>query len=158
MKTLHSSRILALLLLASAAIFGANAANQNSEAAQPAAKGAYAVSFHVNTPTTVPDGATIACKARIAPQPTVLERLTRRHAAPIESTTGFANVANSSATCTVATQFAFNVADPRVGAALSYQIEAYTSAGPVFSRTQQGIPVAYPQGGATASLPLDVNF
>ena len=158
MKKLRSSRILALLLLASAAIFGANAANQNSEAAQPAAKGAYAVTFHVNTPTTVPDGATIACKASIAPQPTLFERLTRRHAAPVESTTGFANVANSSATCTVAAPFAFRVADPRAGAALSYEIDAYTSAGPVFARMQQGIPVAYPQAGATASLPLDVNF
>jgi hypothetical protein len=158
MKTLRSSRILALLLLVSAAFIGANAANQNSGAAQPAAKGAYTVTFHVNMPTTVPDGATISCKASIAPQPTVFEHFTRRHTATAQSTTGFANVANNSATCTVAAPFAFKVADPLAGAAISYEIEAYTSTGPVFARRQQGIPVAYPQPGSTSSLPLDVNF
>ena len=116
MKTLRSSRILALLLLVSAAFIGANAANQNSGAAQPAAKGAYTVTFHVNMPTTVPDGATISCKASIAPQPTVFEHFTRRHTATAQSTTGFANVANNSATCTVAAPFAFNAGNSSVWA------------------------------------------
>jgi hypothetical protein len=156
MKTLRSSRILALLLLASAAIFGANAANQNSGATQPVAQGTYAVSFHVNTPTTVPDGATIACKASIVAAPTLFERLTGRQAPTVQSNTGIAQVANSSATCTVDAPVAFR-ADRRA-AALSYQIKAYTTAGPVFARTQQNIAVAYPQPGVTAKLPLDVNF
>ncbi len=158
MNPLRSSRILPVVLLVSAAVMGAGAADQNGGASPLAARGAYAVIFHVNAPTTVPDGATIACKASIAPRLSVFEHLTGRQAAAVESPTGFARVVNSSANCTVAMPFAFNIANPRAGAALSYQIDAYTSRGPVFARTQQGIPVAYPQTGSTASLPLDVNF
>jgi hypothetical protein len=157
MKRLLSSRILILMLLVSAAVFGANALYQNGGAIPLAASGAYAVTFHVSTPTTVPDGATIACKARIAPKFSVLDYLTRQ-VAPARSSMGFARVANSSANCTVATPYAFNFANYRAGAALSYEIDAYTSAGPIFVRTQKGIPVAYPQNGATANLPLDVNL
>ncbi|MGD0521595.1 MAG: hypothetical protein ABSA48_10105 [Terracidiphilus sp.] len=157
MNRLLLSRILLLMLLVSAAVFGAYAVYQNGGASPLAASGAYAVTFHVSTPTTVPDGATIACNARIAPNLSVFEHLTRQ-VAPAKSSTGFARVANSSANCTVATPFAFNVANSRAGAALSYEIDAYTSAGPLFVRTQKGIPVAYPQTGATANLPLDVNL
>lgn len=158
MKQLRSSRLLLFILLAGAAVFGAKAANQNSGATLNAAQGAYMVTFHVNAPTTVPDGATIACKARIAPNLSLFDHLTGRKAAPVESSTGYGRVANSSANCTVATSFAFHVANPGAGARLSYQIDAYTSAGPVFARTQEGIPVAYPQAGSTTNLPLDVNF
>lgn len=158
MNRLSSSRILLLVLLVSAAIFAANAADQNSGAAALAARGAYEVTFHVMTPTTVPDGATIACKARIAPKLSAFDHLTGRKAVPAESSTGYARVANSSANCTVATPFAFSVSNSHAGVAMSYEIDAYTSAGPVFARTQKGIPVAFPQTGATANLPLDVNF
>jgi hypothetical protein len=156
MKTLRSSRILALLLLASAAIFGANAANQNSGSAQPSEKGTYTVTFHVNTPTTVPDGTTIACKANIGPAPTLFERLMHRQAPAVQSNTGIAQVVNSSANCSVDTPVAFR-ADRRA-AAMSYQIKAYTTNGPIFARTQQNIAIAYPAPGSTAKLPLDVNF
>jgi hypothetical protein len=158
MNRFRSSRILPIVLLASAAVFVGSAADQNGGATPLAAAGAYAVTFHVNTPTTVPDGATIACKARVTPNISVIEHLMRRKEAVAESSTGYARVANSSANCTVATPFAFNVADRDAGAALSYEIDAYTSAGPVFARTQQGIAVAYPRAGATANVPLDVNF
>jgi len=157
LKRLLTFRILLLMLLVSAAVFGAKAAYQNGRATPPAASGAYAVTFHVSAPTTVPDGATIACKARIAPNLSVFEHLTRQ-VAPAKSSTGFARVANSSANCTAVTPFAFNVANPRAGAALSYEIDAYSSTGPLFVRTQEGIPVAYPQTGSTAILPLDVNL
>jgi len=110
----------------------------------------------VNTPTTVPDGATIACKAIIGPAPTLFERLTHRQGPAAQSNTGIAQVVNSSATCSVDAPVAFR-ADHRA-AALSYQIKAYTTTGPVFARTQQNIAVAYPAPGATAKLPLDVNF
>jgi len=158
MNRFRSSRILPIVLLASAAVFVASAADQNGGATPLAATGSYAVTFHVNTPTTVPDGATIACKARVKANVSVLEHLMRHQETVAESSTGYARVANSSADCTVATPFAFNVADREAGAALSYEIDAYTSAGPVFARTQQGIPVPYPRAGATSNVPLDVNF
>jgi hypothetical protein len=43
-------------------------------------------------------------------------------------------------------------------AAMSYQIKAYSTSGPIFARTQQNIAIAYPAPGATAKLPVDVNF
>lgn len=157
MNRFRSFRIPALILLAAAAVFGAQAADQNAGATAHAASGAYAVTFHVNTPTTVPDGATIVCKARIAPRLSLFRHLMGQ-AAVAESPKGFARVANSSAECTVAVPLAFSAADLRANAALSYEIDAYTSAGPVFARTQQGIPLARPPAGATASLPVEVNF
>ncbi len=157
MNRFRSFRIPTLILLGAAAVFGAKAADQNAGAIAHAAGGAYAVTFHVNTPTTVPDGATIVCKARIAPRLSLFAHLIGQ-AAVAESPKGFARVANSSADCTVAVPFAFSAADLRTVAALSYEIDAYTSAGPVFARTQQGIPLAHPPAGATASVPLDVNF
>jgi hypothetical protein len=157
MKRARSFRILALILVVSAAVWGAHAADQRGGAAPATASGAYAVTFHVNAPSTVPDGATVACKARIAPHLSPFESLTQK-AAPVESLPGLATVAGSSANCMVQMPFAFAVTNPRNGAALSYQIDAFTSAGPAFARAQQGIAVALPQAGATATLLLDVNL
>lgn len=157
MNRFRSFRIPALILLTAVAVFGAKAADQDAATAAHAASGAYAVTFHVNTPTTIPDGATIVCKARIAPRLSLFSHLIGQTAAA-ESPQGFARVANSSADCTVAVPFAFSAANLRTVAALSYEIEAYTSAGPVFARTQQGIPLAHPPAGAAATVPVEVNF
>jgi hypothetical protein len=157
MRRTRYSRILLLILLVSVAVWAAAAADQRDGSAPPAAGGAYAVTFHVNAPSTVPDGATVACKAKIAPQLSAVERFTGK-AVAAESSPAFATVVGSSANCTVHLPLAFASAHAGKDAVLSYEIDAYTSAGPAFVRTQQGIAVARPKTGAIANLLLDVNL
>jgi hypothetical protein len=157
MKHSRYSRILLLILPVFVAVWAAAAADQRDGSASVSAGVAYAVTFHVNAPSTVPDGATVTCKAKIAPRLSAFEKFIGKTVAA-ESSPAFATVVGSSATCTVHLPLAFASADPGKDAVLSYEIDAYTSAGPAFVRTQQGIAVARPQTGATASLPLDVNL
>jgi hypothetical protein len=158
MRTRYS-RILPLVLLVSAAVWAAAAADQRDGLAPLAAGGGYAVTFHVNAPSTVPDGATVTCKARIAPRLSAFERLTGK-AVAAETLPGVATVAGSSANCTVQLPLAFALTHPSQDAVLSYEIDAYTSAGPAFVRTQQGIAltIADPRTGAIANLLLNVNL
>ncbi|HEY1901747.1 MAG TPA: hypothetical protein VGG56_04915 [Terracidiphilus sp.] len=157
MNRAKSPQILLLMLLVFTAVWAAHAADTYSGAASQTASGAYAVTFHVTVAPSVPDGSTIACKARIAPMLLVLEN-PGSAAVPVESAQGIATVIGSTADCMVQLPFAFAVADAANGAALSCQIEAYTSAGPIFLRSQQDIAVPYPQAGATANLLLDLSF
>jgi hypothetical protein len=157
MNRTRYSRNLLLILLVSVAFWAAAAADHRDGSAPATAGGAYAVTFHVNAPSTVPDGATVTCKAKIAPRLSAVERFTGK-AVAAESSPAFATVAGSSATCTVHLPLAFASSRPGKDAVLSYEIDAYTSAGPAFVRTQQGISVAYPQPGTTASLSLGVNL
>lgn len=157
MNQARSFRILLLVLGVSAAVWAAHATASRTKgpALQPTANGSYAVTFHVATPTTVPDGATIACKASIAPKLSMIDHIDPTPN-PAESIPGVAKVVGSSANCTVQVPFAFNVSDPGVGAALSYRIEAFTPSGPAFLRTQQDIAIAYPTDGKTAKIGLNV--
>jgi hypothetical protein len=157
MKQARFIRILLLTLGVSAAIWGVQAAASRGGASAAEASGAYAVTFHVNTPSTVPDGATITCNATVAPRLSLLDRLSPS-AAPVESVNGVGKVTGSSAECTVQMPVAFAAGDRGHGAALSYRIDAFTSAGPVFVRTQQGIGVAVPQPGTTTNVELNVNL
>src|ERR1700722_8933142 len=119
-----------LMLLVSVGVWAAH----GGESVNAAAKGAYAVTFHVLAPSTVPDGATIVCKADVTRNLSILDRL-NPGSALVESAQGTAKVVGSAANCTVQLP-AFSVKDPNKGAALSYRIDAYTSAGPAFLRTQ----------------------
>jgi hypothetical protein len=157
MNRTRYSRIVLLILLVSVAFWAAAAADQRDGSAPATTGGAYAVTFHVNAPSTVPDGATVTCKAKIAPNLSAVERFTGK-AVAAESAPAFATVVGSSANCTVQVPLAFASAHPGKDAILSYEIDAYTSAGPAFVRTQRGITVARPQTGAIASLLLDVNL
>jgi hypothetical protein len=157
MNRAKSPQILLLMLLVFTAVWAAHAADARSGAATQTASGAYAVTFHVTVAPSVPDGSTIACKARITPRLPVLENPSFG-AAPVESAQGIATVIGSSANCTVQLPFAFAVADTGDGAAFSYQIDVFTSTGPVFLRSQQDITVPYPQAGATANLLLDLSL
>jgi hypothetical protein len=150
-------RILLPVLMLSAAVWVALASGSRVEAATATASGSYALTFHVAAPTTVPDGSTLTCKATVAPKLSLFDRLVARPA-PAESVEGVGKVVGSSGNCTVQVPFAFAVRDRGNGAALSYRIDAFTSEGPAFVRTQQGIPVAYPQPGTTASLSLGVTL
>jgi hypothetical protein len=155
MSFVQSPKILPLLLLVSLAVWAAHATDPRNAAPPITANGAYVVVFQVKTPSTVPDGATISCKAQITPRLSSFESLTSK-ADPVESTQGVAKVTGSSATCAVEIPFAFAQKNLRNGADLGYEIDAYTSDGPAFVRTQQGIDIAYPRSGATEKLSLNV--
>ena len=89
-----------LMVLASAGIWFAHSINPVSGAAAVPAKGPYAVTFHVLAPSTVPDGASISCSAKVTRKLSLLERLNPGPGA-IESGQGTARVVNSAADCTV---------------------------------------------------------
>ena len=144
-----------MLLLASAVAFAAHAVDRHAGTAPVTASGAYTVTFHLNTPSTVPDGAVVTCKARIAPRRSAFENLLLK-AAPAESTPVVARVVASSASCTVQVPVAFSGVDPRNGADLGYEIDGFTSAGPVFVRAQQSIGIPYPKTGSTTNLHLNL--
>ena len=144
------------MLLVSVGIWAAHGGDARNGAV-PVTSGAYAVTFHVLAPSTVPDGATIVCDAKVTPHLSILDRL-NPGPAPATLAQGTAKVIGSAANCTVQLPFAFSVSDPRKGAALSYRIEAFTSAGPAFLRTQQGIGINMPKASETANLNLNVSM
>jgi hypothetical protein len=146
-----------LMLLVSVGVWAAHGGDSLNGAAPVTGKSAYAVTFHVLAPSTVPDGATIVCKANVTPHLSIFDRL-NPGPAPVESALGTAKVVGSEANCTVQLPLAFSVSDSRKDAALSYRIDAYTSAGPAFLRIQQGIGVRVPQPGETANLNLNVSL
>ena len=145
-----------LMLLVSVGIWAAHGGDARNGAV-PVTSGAYAVTCHVLAPSTVPDGATIVCKANVTPHLSILDRL-NPGPSPVQSAQGTAKVVGSEANCTVQLPFAFSVSDPSKGAALSYRIDAFTSAGPAFLRTQQGIGINVPKPGETANLNLKVSL
>jgi hypothetical protein len=161
MKRAQYSQVL-VILLASVGLWAALGADARSGETHAAATGAYAVTFHVLAPSTVPDGATILCSANVTPHLSILDRLSpdrlNPRAARADSAKGTARVVGSEADCTVQVPFSFSVSDPQKDAALSYRIDAFTSAGPAFLRTQQGIGVRVPQPGETANLHLNVSL
>ena len=157
MKQARFSRILLLTVLVSVTIWAAQAAASRSGAAAAETSGAYAVTFHIKAPSTVPDGATVTCKAEVSPRLSWLDHLSPAPA-PVESVNGVGKVAGSSADCTVQMPNASAVNDRGHGAALSYRIDAFTANGPVFVRTQQEIGVAVPKPGTTANLRVNVNL
>jgi hypothetical protein len=154
--------LLSALLLASATIFAANAADQNKATAGNGASasmsaGTYSVNFHVNVPSTVPDGADILCKASITAHQATLFGGSRQSAS-VEFYPGFAKVSGSSANCTVRLPLASTAGRWRDNAELGYEIDAFTTEGQAFSRTQQNIDIGLPDGPTAESLRLNVNF
>lgn len=157
MKRAHFSQALPLVLLVSAAVWAAPAADHSGGAAPATASGAYAVTFHVNTPPTARNGAAVTCKLRIVPGLSAFENHSAQ-AVPVESSTGVAQVAGSAADCTVLLPFAYAVASPAGFGQLSYAIAVQTDAGSIFIRSRQPVAVAYPQPGSTTTLRLNVPF
>jgi len=145
------------MLMMSAAVWAAQAADQHSGAAPGTVSGAYAVTFNVKAPSTVPAGATVTCKARIAPKLSALENLAPG-AVPVESAQSVATLVGSSANCTVVLPFSFAAVYRLDGADLSYEVDALSGSSLAAVRKQDGIPMPYPQAGATASVRMDVNF
>lgn len=127
-----------------------------------AVSGAYAVQFNVNIASTLPAGAVIVCKARIAPNLQGLPSLAQPDAAPVQTATGVGAVSGSAATCAVEIPFSWTVRNAQSGVALSYEIEAVGTNGwqPALLRATplQGVAAAYPSPGTTTSLNFDVTF
>jgi hypothetical protein len=157
MKNSRSSKTLSVILLASVSLWIAVTISPRSEASAATNSAAYAFTFQVNTPTTVPDGATVTCKAKLAPRLSGIEQVVAAPV-PIESIEGVARVSGSSATCSVRMPFAFAADETRNGAALSYEIDGSTASGPVFVRTQKNISIPLPQVGSTQNLLLNINL
>ena len=127
-----------------------------------AVSGSYAVHFNINIASTLPAGAVIVCKARIAPNLQGLLSLALPDAAPVQTAAGVATVSGSTATCAVEIPFSWTVRNSRGGVALSYEIEAVDASGslPVLLRatSSQGVAAAYPSTGSTANLNFNVTF
>lgn len=157
MNRAHTPQTLPLMLMMSAAVWAAHAVDQHSGAAPQTIGGAYAVTFNVKAPSTVPAGATVTCKARIAPRFSGLGNLGSQ-AAQVESAQGVTTLVGPSANCTVVMPFSFAAVYRLEGADLSYEIDALSGSSLEAVRRQDGITVPYPQAGATANVSMDVNF
>jgi hypothetical protein len=127
-----------------------------------AVSGAYAVHFNVNIASTLPAGAVIVCKARIAPNPQGPGSPAPSDTALAQSATGMATVSRSTANCAVEIPFSWTVRNTQGGVALSYEIQAVDANGsqPVLLRASvpQGIAAAYPSAGGIATLDFNVRF
>jgi hypothetical protein len=162
MKRARIAQILPLALWASAAVWAAPAADQRAGAAPAAVSGVYAVTFSVNPGSAVAAGGAITCKAKIAPNLPAIENM-NRGVVPVESSPGMVTVAGSGRVgspvlCSVEIPFAWPVSDRAGGVVLSYEIDAVSGSGVAAVRTGQGIVVAYPEMGVTASVRLNVTF
>ena len=144
------------ILLMSALVWGAHASDPG-RAASHAAAGVYAVNFQVAVPSTVPDGSTVSCKARITPGASFLDGLMHKSTA-IESALASARVVGSAAQCAVQVPFTYAAGEAGNVAQLSYRIDAENGDRPLFVRIQERIAVPHPQAGAEAAMRLKVNF
>jgi len=137
-----------------------------AQAADPstpsAVSGAYAVHFNVNIASTLPAGAVIVCKARIAPNPQGPGSPAPTDAALAQSATGVTTVSRSTANCAVEIPFSWTVRSTQGGVALSYELQAIDAnrSQPVLLRATapQGIAAAYPSAGGIATLDFNVRF
>jgi hypothetical protein len=170
MKRARISQTLLAALLASAAAGAAPAADTRGGAAPVALSGVYSVTFTVNAGSTLAPGAIILCKAKAVPNAPALENL-KLEAVPVMS--GLATLTGSRVTgywaiCTVQIPFSWAANNAQSGAqggaVLSYEIDVVSGAvsGPgavaVPVSRQEGIGVAYPAPGGTASLSFNVRF
>jgi len=152
----RTTRILLLALLASTAIGVASAADPRGEPVPVAVNGSYAVTFNVRVPASLPSGATILCKARVAPN---TPRLGSLRLASMPMNNGQASVSGSTANCQVQIPFSWTVNDPQNGVALSYEIDAVSASGalPVAVIRQEAV-ASYPAAGTSANLRIQLAF
>ena len=132
-------------------------AAQRDAAAPVAVSGAFSLVFNVNFALPVPAGATLLCRARIAPGPFSLENWP---AVPVQTAIGQGGITGPKATCRVEMPFSWKVLHAQSGVALSYQIEVESAAGalPAAIRAEQQVGAAYPAPGSTASVVFNVLF
>lgn len=120
--------------------------------------GAYAVHFNVNIASTLPAGAVIVCKARIAPNAQALPP----DAAPVQTATGVGVLSGSSATCAVEIPFSWTVKNAQDGVIFNYEIQAVAASGSLPQLLRATAPLAvvaaYPSAGGVANLGVNVTF
>lgn len=157
MKRARIPQILLPVLLASAAVWAAPAADQRNGAAPVTVSGVYLVTFNVQVGSAPAAGGTIFCRAKITPRLPGFDNRSQGMV-PVESARGVVTYIGSSANCTVEIPFSWMVAGTQHGVAMSYEIDALNGPGVAAVRTRQGIGLAYPRMGQAANVRLNVAF
>ena len=142
---------------ASPDLLPASAKVQPGAAAPTAVSGAYSLTINVKFASPVPTGATIQCKARIAPGLTPFDN---QHGSPlpVQKATGRIAAHDSSATCLVEVPFSWMVSDLSNGITLIYEVDAVTVSGSAPLHAEQQIGAAYPSPGGTSSMVFNLAF
>jgi hypothetical protein len=135
----------------------ASAKVQPVVAAPTAVSGAYSLTINVKFASPVPTGATIQCKARIAPGLTPFDN---QHGTPLPVEKATARIAahDSSATCLVEVPFSWMVSNLSNGITLVYEVDAVTVSGSAPLHAGQQIGAAYPSPGGTSSMVFNLAF
>ncbi|MGB8261920.1 MAG: hypothetical protein WCE75_16275 [Terracidiphilus sp.] len=161
MKSARISLLLALAALVPLAAWAGPAPGRRG-GNTATVSGVYSVTFNLNLASTLPAGATIVCKAQIAPGGQQQFFQSQPAAVPVESAAGVAQVSGATATCAVEIPFSWTVNSSSSGVSLSYEIDAVNATGalPALVRVsgQQGVAESYPAAGGTASLSFNVTF
>jgi len=160
MKRARVPQTLLAALLMSAAAGAAPAMVSGAGAAPVAQRGAYTVTFAINTGSSLPPGATLLCKAHAVPNAPQLENL-QLPASPVASNQSLLNQTaptGSWANCTVEVPFYWVAGTAQGGALLSYEVALVDAQGAVILGRQDGIALALPAPGTTASLSVNVHF
>ena len=146
-----------LALLAFPALWAAPAADPRGGIAPVGVNGVYAITFHVKTPANLPFGATILCRARVAPHAPSLENL-RLTATP--EVVGQASVIGSTANCHVQVPFTWVMNNSQGGVAVSYEIDSVSRVGelPVSVLRQTASIAGYPSAGSATNLQFQLAF
>jgi hypothetical protein len=150
--------LLCLALLAPVSALAADAPELHSPSAT--VSGVYLVTFHLNLLSVLPAGSTITCRARIAPNPAVLDLRNPQFAATPTAASSQAAVTGPAATCTAEIPFAWTLTSMQKGVILSYEIYAVSNSGLtqqlLTSSAGQSIGAVYP--ASSASLSLNLSF
>jgi hypothetical protein len=119
--------------------------------------GAYSLTINVKFASPVPTGATIQCKARIAPGLTSFDNQ-RRSPLPVEKASGRITAHDSAATCLVEVPFSWVASNLSNGITLSYEVDAVTVSGTPPIHAEQAGGAAYPAPGGTTSMVFNLAF
>jgi hypothetical protein len=155
MNLIKFNKIVSVVLLTSATVWAAHAADQ-APTPTPSTR-PYMLTFHVEAPSTVPNGAGVTCRAVITPKQSMLQQLVGESPA-VQSSLGLGIIAASSTDCAVEVPAGAAAAQPGDGATMSYRIDAFTPAGPAFVRTQQGVPMAPLHSLAAGNMHMKVTL
>jgi hypothetical protein len=142
--------LLALGFLALAATASAGPLDDPHTSGPPAmASGVYSVSFHLNSATSVPTGATLTCKAKVVPS---VPGAPARNVQPVVGI-------GTPGGCALEVPYAWSANQAQAVASLDYEIDAVSNDGAVVRSTgPRAVRVAAPPAGGTAQVNLSVPF
>ncbi len=137
---------------------GVTASGQVPRASHPVS-GSYLITFNLTLASSLPANTPVVCKAAITP---LVQEQGVGVSLPVESAASLAVVSGGQGTCTVEIPFAWNLPTASPGAALSFEIDGLSAAGPVpvllRSSRQQGIQQPYPSPGGAAMVQFNLTF